>query len=206
MYTWLRYLAGQSHTFGTLGIASAILFLWKEHFKANPLYKQVTSLLFLRGSEQQGWFQTANHMLPIEEEFPKLHIGNSNPSSGMSVAVWSPEIMNLNTQAIICTSTILSTAEEGEDLKLMDAFNPAKLTEIAGLVERQNILINRHIRESTLAQLYSALEICDLVNQCEILAEIMKFADYHSNGLNEQKIKDLTLLLANLRQLSLMRI
>jgi hypothetical protein len=59
MYNWLEYLAGQSYTFGALGIAEAVLFLWKEHFETNPLYEQVTTLLLFRGSEQQGWFPTA---------------------------------------------------------------------------------------------------------------------------------------------------
>jgi hypothetical protein len=51
IYNWLEYLAGQSYTFGALGIVEAILFLLKEHFKINPLYEQVTTLLLFRGSE-----------------------------------------------------------------------------------------------------------------------------------------------------------
>lgn len=60
MYNWLEYLAG-------LGIAEAILFLWGEHFKTNPLFVQVAKLILVRGSEQQSWFPTINHKLPIIE-------------------------------------------------------------------------------------------------------------------------------------------
>jgi hypothetical protein len=74
---WLEYLAGQSYIFGALGIVEAILFLWKEYFKINPLYEQVTTLLLFRGSEQQGWFPTANHKLPITEELSKFQISSS---------------------------------------------------------------------------------------------------------------------------------
>lgn len=77
MYDWLRHLAGRSRTFSALGIATAVLY-WKERFKDNPLYEQVTSLLSLRGSEIQCWFPTADHNLPIEEELAKLQITPSN--------------------------------------------------------------------------------------------------------------------------------
>jgi len=33
MYDWLEYLAGQLYTFGALGIAEAILFLWKQLYR-----------------------------------------------------------------------------------------------------------------------------------------------------------------------------
>src|SRR6266498_1950314 len=59
MYYWLRHLSGTSRTFGTLGIARAVLILWKKHFKRSPLYEQVTSLLLERGSQQEGWFPAA---------------------------------------------------------------------------------------------------------------------------------------------------
>jgi hypothetical protein len=45
MYDWLEYLAGQSYTFGALGIAEAVLFLWKEHFETNPLYSRLQNRL-----------------------------------------------------------------------------------------------------------------------------------------------------------------
>ena len=72
MYEWLEYLAGKSNTFGALGIAKAIVFLWKEHFKTNPIYEQVTTLLLSKGSEQPGWFPTADHSLPFVEQLSKL--------------------------------------------------------------------------------------------------------------------------------------
>ena len=77
MYDWLEYLARQSYTFGALGIAEAVLFLWKEHFETNPLYEQVTMLLLSRGSKQRGWFPLGNHNLPIAEELSKFQISSS---------------------------------------------------------------------------------------------------------------------------------
>jgi hypothetical protein len=90
------YLAGRSHTFGALGIAEAVLFLWKEYFKTNPLYEQVTTLLLFRGSEQQGWFPTANHKLLIEEELSELQIISPKFPGLMTAAPDSHEIFEVN--------------------------------------------------------------------------------------------------------------
>jgi len=76
IYDWFGCLAGQPRTFGALGIAEAVLFPWKEHFKENPLYEQVITLLLSRDSEQQGWFPTANYKLPVAEGLSKLPIPN----------------------------------------------------------------------------------------------------------------------------------
>jgi hypothetical protein len=118
MYDWLEYLAGQSYTFGALGIAEAVLFLWKEHFETNPLYEQVTTLLLFRGSEQQGWFPTANHKLPVEEELSKLHIDSCKFPGCMTVALNSPKIFEVNKRAIECVSNALSRLGEEREVDI----------------------------------------------------------------------------------------
>jgi hypothetical protein len=204
MYDWLGYLAGQSRTFGALGIAEAVLFLWKEHFKPNPLYEQVTTLLFLRGSEQQGWFPAANHRLPVEEELSKLQINSSQSPGWMTVALNSPEISEVNKRAIISISNALLTLVGGEEVvktNQVDTFSLAACNEIADLIETQNSLVDECIRTSPLTQLYGALRVWELATQCRILAEIIKSEKYFSDEPKAKKHEDLTLLLVYLRQL-----
>jgi hypothetical protein len=204
MYNWLEYLAGQSRTFGALGIAEAVLFLWKEHFEKNPLYEQVTTLLLFRGSEQQGWFPTANHKLPVEEELSKLQISSSEFSCWRAVALNSPEIFEVNKRAIIRISNALLTLEEGEEVvktNQLHTFSVAACNEIADLIKTQNSLVDECIRTSPLTQLYSALKVWELATQCGILAEIIKSEKYFSDEPKEKKHEDLTLLLVYLRQL-----
>jgi len=155
IYDWLEYLAGQSYTFGALGIAQAILFLWKEHFDTNPLYEQVTTLLLFRGSEQQGWFLTANHKLPIIEELSKFQISSSECNGWTTTGLHSPEIIEVNERAVVCISNVLAL-EEGEE---MGKTHLAACNEIADLIDTQNSLVYGYIRTSPLTQVSRALKI-----------------------------------------------
>ncbi|KAH8802776.1 hypothetical protein F5884DRAFT_803017 [Xylogone sp. PMI_703] len=186
MYDWLRHLAGPSCTFGALGIAKAIVFLWKEHFTTNPLYKQITLLLLFKGSQLEEWFPMANHELPIEEKLSKLQI-TSPELSGLRTVALSSDILEANKNAITCISTALPMLADGEE---------AACSNIAHLVEKQNLLINEHIRKSSLLQLDGALIICEIVAQCEILVEIINSGEYLANVRKEEKREDFTLLLA----------
>jgi hypothetical protein len=204
IYDWLRHLAGQSRTFGALGIAEAVLFLWKEHFEKNPLYEQVHSLLLFRGSEQQGWFPTANHKLPVEEELSKLQISSSKFPGRTTMALNSPEISEVNRRVIICISNALLTLGEEEEVEKtnqVDELSLAACHVIADLIETQNSLVHECIRTSPLTQLYGALRVWELATHCGTLAEIIKSEKYFSDEPKEEKYEDLTLLLVYLRQL-----
>jgi hypothetical protein len=107
MNDWLEHLAGQSYTFGALGIAEAVLFLWKEHFETNPLYKQVTTLLLFRCSEQQGWFPTAKHKLLITEEPSEFQISSSEFPGWSTMRLHSLEIFEVNKRTVVCISNFL---------------------------------------------------------------------------------------------------
>jgi hypothetical protein len=172
-------------------------------FKTNPLYKQVTSRLLLKGNEQQGWFPTANHKLPIEEEVSKLQISSSE-FPGWTMALDSPEILEVNKRAITCISTALLTLGEGEEVvkdNLVDTFNLAACNEIADLIETQNSLVDECIRIFPLTRLYGALRVWELATQCGILAKIIRSGENFLDAPKEEKYGDLTLLLAYLRQL-----
>lgn len=73
MYDWLEYLAGQSYTFGALSIAEAVLFSWKEHFESNPLYEQLTTLLFqwqkTAGLVPNGEAQASTYRGPLHTSY-----------------------------------------------------------------------------------------------------------------------------------------
>ncbi len=203
MYDWLEYLAGQSYTFGALGIAEAVLFLWKEHFETDPLYKQVTTLLLLRGSEQQGWFPTANHNLPITEELSKFQISSSEFPSWTTMGPHSPEIFEVNKRAVVCISNALAL-EEGEEAgktHLVHINRQAACNEIADLIDTQNSLVDEHIRTSPLTQLSRALKIQKMATQCIILAKIIRQEKYCLDEPKEKKYEDLTLLRFYLQQL-----
>jgi hypothetical protein len=202
MYDWLEYLAGQSYTFGALGIAETVLFLWKEHFETNPLYEQVTTLLLLRGSEQQGWFPTANHKLPITEELSKFQISSSEFPGWTTMGLHSPEIFEINKQAVVCISNALAL-EEGEEVGKTHLEHTYTLAcnEIADLINTQNSLVDEYIHTSALTQLSRALKIQKLATQCILLAKIIKRENYCLDEPEEKRYEDLTLLRVYLQQL-----
>ena len=192
MYDWLEHLAGKSDTFGALGMAQAIVFLWKEHFKTNPLYKQVTTLLLLRGSEQQGWFPSANHSLPIIEGLSQLQISSSDFLGWATTVSYSPEIFEVNKRAVECISHALAL-EEGEAI--------AYCQTACNLIDKQSSLVNDYIRPFPQTQLSRALKIQNLATQCTILANIVKAENYNLDGPKEKTKEDLTLLRFYLQQL-----
>ena len=203
MYDWLEYLAGQSYTFGALGIAEASLFLWKEHFETNPLYEQVTTLLLFRGSGQQGWFPTANHNLPITEELSKFQISSSEFPGWTTMGPHSLEIFEVNKRAVVCISNALALEEreEGGKTHLVHTYCLAACNEIADLIDTQNSLVDEYIRTSPLTQLSRTLKIQKIATQCIILAKIIKREKYCSDEPKGEKHKDLTLLRFYLQQL-----
>jgi hypothetical protein len=203
MYDWLEYLAGQSYTFGALGIAEAVLFLWKEHFESNPLYEQVKTLLFHSGSKQQGWFPTSNHTLPLTEDLSRLHINSSDFPGWMTLGLHSPEIIEANKQAVVCISNTLASEEAEEEGKthLEHTYYRAACNEIADLINAQNSLVDEYVRTSTLAQLSRILKVQQLVSHCEIMAEIIKLKEYCLDEPKEKICEDLALLRFYLQQL-----
>lgn len=203
MYDWLEYLAGRSNTFGALGIAEAVLFLWKEHFETNPLYEQVTTLLLFRGSGQQGWFPTANHNLPITEELFKSQISSSEFPGRTNMGPHSPEIFEVNKRAVVCVTNALAL-EEGEEAgktHLVHSYCQAKCNEIADLIDTQNSLVDEFIRTSPLTQLSRVLKIHKMATQCRFLAEIIKWEKDCLDEPNDKIYEDLTLLHLCLQQL-----
>ncbi len=199
IYDWLEYLAGQSNTFGALGIAEAVLFLWKEHFETNPLYEQVTTLLLLRGSQQQGWFPLANHSLPLTEELSKLQISSSKFPGWTTTVSHSPEIFEVNKRAVECTSHALALEEGGAMGKAHPVHTYCQTA--CNLIDKQNSLVNDYIRLFPLTQLSRALKIQKLATQCAILAEIVKAEKYYLDEPKEKANEDLTLLRFYLQQL-----
>jgi hypothetical protein len=200
MYDWLECLAGQYNTFGALGIAEAVLFLWKEHFELNPLYEQVTALLFHNGSKQQGWFPTAKHKLPLTEALSGLHVSSSLPCQ-MMVGLHLPEIVEINNKAVECISNTLAKWKEVRKSHLMQTNYRVACDEIAGLVYTQNSLIDENVRDSPLTQLSRMLKVKKLVTNCETMAEIIKMDEYHSDKPKEKISEDLALLRFYLQQL-----
>lgn len=182
MYEWLEYLASQSHTFGALGIAEAVLFLWKEHFMSSPLYEQINTLLLHKGSNQQGWFPTADHKLPLTEDLSRFHISSSDLPSCSTMSLHSSEIVKANRQAVVCISNTLASKEEevvGETDVVHSSCRVA-CNEIADLIIVQNALIENYVRESTLTQVSHILKVQKLVAQCDLMARIIKLEEYES--------------------------
>ena len=191
MYNWLEHLAGQSNTFGALGIATAVV-LWKEHFNGNPLYRQVTTLLLFRGSEQQGWFPSANHSLPIMEDLSQLQISSSDFLGWTTTVSYSPEIFEVNKRAVKCISHALALVE-GEAI--------AYCQTACNLIDKQISLVNNFIRPFSQTQLSRALKIQKLATQCTIRANIVKAENYNLDDPKEKTKEDLTRLRFYLQQL-----
>ena len=91
-----------------LGIAEAVLFLWKEHFETNPFYEHITTLLLFRGSEQQGWFLKADHKLPITEVLSNFKISSSESPGWTTIGLHSSEIFEVNKRAVVCISNAIA--------------------------------------------------------------------------------------------------
>ena len=203
MYDWLEHLAGQPHTFGALGVAEAVLFLWKEHFEAHPLYEQVTTLLFHSGSKQQGWFPTASHQLPLTEDLSGFHISSSDSPGRMATGLHSPGIIEVNTQAVVCISNTLALeGRDGEgEAPLAHTRYREACNEIADLINTQTSLIDAYVRTSPLTQLSRVLKLHKLATQCGIMAQIIKSEQYCLDEPREKRCEDLTLLRFYLQRL-----
>ena len=201
MYDWLAHLAGESNTFGALGIADAVLFIWKEHFETNPLYEQVTRLLLFRGSEQQGWFPTAKHRLPITEERFESQISSSELPGRTNLGLHSPKIFKANKRAVVCITNAL-VLEGGGETEKTHTYSQAVCDEIADLVDHQNSLVDEFVRMSTMTQLSRVLKIQKLATQCNILAKIIRSDNYCLGAPTDKYIyEDLENLRFHLQQL-----
>lgn len=203
MYAQLSSLARGDHKGGAFGIANAILFLWKDHFASNPLYRQVTSILFLRGSEQHYWFNDeANDAPTAEQALSKLRLNDCEPQSWISLPFELPDAKYINKQVVDCVSRALSGLEAAP-VSERARIDSKQYVELENLVENQNTIMIDGIRKSTLAQLHGALRVCELVEKCGTLAKIFKLEDYFKSS-DESKVEHLRMLLENLEELRIM--
>jgi hypothetical protein len=165
MYIWFERLFGPSQTFGTLGIAKVVLFLWKEHFKDDPIYQQVMQWLLVRGNEQEDWFPSPGHItlwrdeLPLEDSFSRMRI--TNPSN-------LREIIDTNKEWIELLSAALSLPQ------LEKVLDPSICRLYATLIDAQNARIAEYLRNSPMSNINDMLPIRALTNRCEILSIMFK--------------------------------
>jgi hypothetical protein len=189
MYHWLRRLSGTSQTFGALGIAKAILWLWKLNFKGNPLYEQVTWLLFFKGSQQDGWFSSSDH---------------TSTMKGLAIEESSSEILDLNKRAIaLAKEARLSFRHEDEtkDEQMQSPNTVTHLDSLSDTVTEQIDLINDGLRHSTVTKLTRSLGIGALVMECENLVSIIGDKDWRANDPRDKKKDDLDRFLFCLEEL-----
>lgn len=201
-----------SHTFGALGIARA-LFLWKRHFKLDPLYEQVASLLLVRGSQEEGWFPAARHdqidsnELSVEDSLSQLQVtktGNAACLRSAGKSVNLQHIQDLNSQSTkLASAALLTFTREREPSKddRTQALSSGICYELAELVKRQNDLIKECLRYSSTTDLNNALQISGLVIQCEFLASIIKSEEYVTIELRDIMKEDFTRFIVYSEQL-----
>ena len=115
----------------------------------------------------------------------------------------SPEIIEVNKQAVVCISNTLAL-EEGEEVgktHLVHTYYRAACNEIVDLINAQNSLVDKYVRTSALTQLSRILKVQKLVTHCEIMAEIIKLEEYCLDEPKEKICEDLALLRFYLQQL-----
>jgi hypothetical protein len=214
MYYWLCHLSGtSSRTFGTLGIARAVLFLWKKHFARSPLYKEVTLLLLERGSQQEGWFPAIGHHavgtneLQLVESLSRLQVAGTSTAGPMSSAEREGNletIYHLNMRARELVSMVLSTLGHVEEpLKdSQEATMDLRLYhELAEVVERHNLLIHESLRDPSMFDIMKTLRISGLVIQCDFLVRIIKIEGYANEEPRDTRENDFIRFSAYLEQL-----
>ena len=96
-----------------------------------------TTLILFRGSEQQGWFPSANHSLPITEELSGLQISSSKFPGLTTTVSYSPEIFEVSQRALECISNALAL-EEGDAMGIVSV-----------KIGQMSTLIAQRVREST---------------------------------------------------------
>lgn len=153
MYKMLGQLFGGSNNFGCLGIAKIVLFLWKEHFRGDPLYKQTMSWLLLRGNEQKDWFPCEPHRVsdqtPLEGHFPGLQI--SEPPIICNIQRITDEATQLAGQ----TSATLLRAESLENNFLASMID---------IFENYNVLVRKYLSMTSTSEINDALRINTRLN------------------------------------------
>lgn len=168
MYIWLERLFGPSQNFGTLGIAKVVLFLWKEHFEEDPIYRQVMLWLLVRGNEQEDWFPSPDHImlrtdeLPLEDLFSRMRI--TNPSN-------LRQIIDTNKEATELISAALQLSQ------LETALDPSTCGIFTWVIQKQNAPIAEYLRDSPMSNINDILRIRALTNRCEIFSTMFEDPD-----------------------------
>ncbi|KAJ5264487.1 hypothetical protein N7505_007280 [Penicillium chrysogenum] len=157
MYKSLNELFGNSNNFGCLGIAKVVLFLWKQHFRADPLYEQTMSWLLLRGNDQKDWFpsrpQQASLQRPLEDDLSELQISERPLLCDMRKL--TDEARLLAGQ----TSDTLGRAEYlGESLRV----------NMACIMERYIVLVRKYLSGTSMSDINKAMAISTQLKSCEI--------------------------------------
>lgn len=180
MYKLLKQLFGNSKTFGGLGIAKIVLFLWNQNFQEDPLYEHIMSWLLLQGSEQQDWFPCETHLAsnqrPLENQLSGLRISKSR-------------LQTINRAAIsdVKASLSLVRAEKlGKDLS----------AQIVGAFEKHNALIREYLGETSRREINDSIDIRALLIPCE------GFLSTINTGGYELEQRDIQSLLSCLEQLA----
>lgn len=191
MYGLLERLFGNSQTFGALGIAKLVLFLWKGHFQGDPLYQNVMTWLLLRGNEQESWFPGTDHSSynhrPLEEQFSGLRV------EGPSIV---HDIQESNEKAR-CLSARASAAIVGAE-----NLEPDLRTELIDVFRKHKSLVNEYVRSFPMSEINQAMRIRNLVVSCETFVTTISNEDC---SLEQKDFWDLTCcleILANLIDLS----
>lgn len=157
MYKSLSRLVGGGNSFGCLGIAKIVLFLWKRHFQDDPLYEQVRSLLLLQGNEQNDWFprepHPVSHQRSLEDQLADLEIPERPVTSGNQRV--SDEASRLAVQA-------------SETLKSADILGEGLRATLIDIFERYNALVCKYLSGTSMSEIKHAISIRAQLKTCEI--------------------------------------
>lgn len=182
MYAWLERLFGQTSTFGTLGIAIVITFLWNKLDCVSANAEQMKQWLLIRGNEQEDWFPSPGHHVhntlrstkprSMEDLMSNMNITHTNDES-------LREAMVINNELALLTSALLEPSVSGE-------------TPFTAVKDK----IYHYLRQSTSRDIKVTIKIGALTKHCELLADMLVVADS-----KDERERDLEDLLAHVKQL-----
>ncbi|KAJ6116215.1 hypothetical protein N7523_005896 [Penicillium sp. IBT 18751x] len=166
-YESLSRLAGGSSSFGCLGIAKIVLFLWKRHFREDPLYEQVMSWLLSRGNEQKDWFPCepprASHRRSLEDYLSDLQISERPVICDIQRMTYEASLL-----AVQASETLRSAENLGEDLR-------AKMIDI---YEKYNALVCKYLSGSSMSETKDAIPIRAQLKSCEVFLSTFSDQEY----------------------------
>lgn len=180
MYHFLHALSGTSRTFGALGIARA-LFLWRKFFRENPVYEQVGLMMLERASQQECWLRATD-----QDSFNVNEVQLRGP---VKSSAHLGTVYDLNLQARQLIAPALSTFGAGKVRLRLDDAN--MYHEVANIVESHNQHINDVLKLSSTYGLTQALNINELVVQCECLVRIIRLGRYMDEEAPDLRRTDL---------------